>query len=127
MTIAQVKDWLKEHIDGATWATGSLRSSAEKTIVVLNGRAYTNPTAIGQPSSYHGKGVRVLIHWNRSTIDSELKAQEVYNFLHAQPNPIIGGKKVYQIKMYDPEPVSLGPDPNGIYEFIVDAEFIIQR
>lgn len=129
MTISDFKDWLKEKINCPTWFTGGLRSADEKAIVIYNGKAYTNPMAIGgiKNSSYKGKGIRILIHWNKDVKESELKAQEVYNSIDGLANVKIADKRVIQFKMRDPEPIYLGVDNSGIYEYVIDLEIIIER
>lgn len=128
MTIADFKDWLKTKIDCPTWYTGGLRSTEEKAIVVYNGKAFTNPMAIGgiQNSSYKGKGIRILVHWTKNVKDSELKAQEVYNVIQLN-RPQIENTNVKVVSMRDPEPVYLGVDGSGIYEYVIDFEIIIER
>ncbi|MBU5439497.1 minor capsid protein [Tissierella sp. MSJ-40] len=128
ITASDFKDWLKERVDCPTWFTGGLRDTKEKSIVIYNGKAYTNPMAIGgvQNSSYTSKGIRILIHWNKNIKESELKAQEVYNSLLGQSG-VIAGKRVIQFKMRDSEPVYLGVDSSGIYEYVIDLEIIIER
>ena len=73
MTIVDFKDWLKTEVDCPSWFTGGLRNSDEKAIVIYNGKAYTNPVALGGPknSTYHGKGIRILVHWTNGVKDSE--------------------------------------------------------
>ncbi|MFS8541621.1 MAG: hypothetical protein LOD89_05975, partial [Tissierellales bacterium] len=84
MTISDFKDWLKTKIDCPNWFAGGLRTTDEKTIVIYNGQAFINPMAIGGPqnSSYRGKGIRILVHWNKNIKESEEKALELYNTLH---------------------------------------------
>lgn len=129
MTISDFRDWLRQQINCPNWSAGGLREDKEKTIVIYNGQAFVNPMAIGgtQNSSYKGKGIRVLIHWNKDIRDSELKAQEVYNYLHGLTNVEIAGKRVVQFNMRDPEPIYLGVDDSGIYEYVIDLEIIHER
>lgn len=129
MTIVDFKDWLKTKIDCPTWYTGGLRSTEEKAIVVYNGQAFINPMAIGgiQNSSYKGKGIRILVHWTKNVTESELKAQEVYKALHGLTNVEVAGKKIVQVNMRDPEPVYLGVDDSGIFEYVIDLEIIHER
>ena len=129
MTIVDFKDWLKTIIDCPNWSAGGLRGSDEKAIVIYNGKAFINPIAIGgvQNSSYRGKGIRTLVHWNKSIGESELKAAEVYKALHGLTNVKIADKMAIQFNMRDPEPVYLGVDDSGVYEYVIDFEIIIER
>lgn len=129
MTISDFKDWLKTRIDCPNWYSGGLRTTDEKAMVIYNGNTFINPIAIGgvQNSSYKGKGIRILIHWNKNVKQSELKAQEVYDTIYGLTNVEIAGKRVVQFNMRDPEPVYLGIDNSGIYEYVVALEIIHER
>ncbi|HAE92129.1 hypothetical protein SAMN02745784_02994 [Tissierella praeacuta DSM 18095] len=129
MTISDFKDWLKTKIDCPNWFTGGLRSIDQKSIVVYNGKAFINPMAIGgiQNSSYKGKGMRILVHWNKNIKESELKAQEIYNFINGLTNVKIADKRVIQFKTRDPEPIYLGVDDSGIFEYVIDLEIVHER
>ncbi len=129
ITASDFKDWLKSKINCSNWFTGGLRSTEEKAIVIYNGKAFTNPMAIGgiKNSSYVGKGIRILVHWNKNIKESELKVQEVYNTLLGLSGEEIEGKRVIKFNMRDPEPIYLGIDDSGIFEYVVDLEIIIER
>lgn len=128
ITISDFKDWLKTKIDCPNWFTGGLRTTDEKAIVIYNGQAFVNPIAIGglKNSSYKGKGIRILVHWNKNVKESELKALEVYNVLFGQDGTI-AGKRIIKFNMRDPEPIYLSIDESGIYEYVIDLEIIHER
>lgn len=129
ITISDFKDWLKTKVDCPNWFAGGLRTKDEKAIVVYNGKAFTNPMAIGgiQNNSYTGKGIRILVHWDKNIKETELKAQDVYNSINGLTNVNIAGKRAIQFKMRDPEPIYLGVDDSAIYEYVIDLEIIIER
>lgn len=129
ITISDFRDWLRISIEAPNWFSGGLRTTENKAIVIYNGQAFINPMAIGgvQNSSYKGKGIRILVHWNKNVKQSELKAMEVYNYLHGLVNVSIANKKVIKFNMRDPEPVYLGVDDSGIYEYVIDLEIIHER
>lgn len=133
MTIADFRNWLRDSLSdqmaASAWRTGSMVTNAEKQIVIYPGKGYVNPYAMGgvSQSSYTGKAIRILLHWSMNTIDSELAAQEVYNFLHESPDATIGGQRVIHFNMYDPEPIGLGINKDGIYEYVITLEMIIER
>lgn len=129
MTISDFRDWLRTEIDCPNWSSGGLRTTEEKVIVIYNGKAFTNPVAVGgaHNSSYKGKGIRILVHWNKNVNESEIKAQEAYELLRTLTNVEIAGKRVIKFNMRDPEPVSLGVDDSGIYEYAIDLEILHER
>ena len=126
MTIDKVLQWLQSNISAPKWYAGRLASPGEQTLVVYNGRAFTNPRAIGGLSSYGGKGLRVLIHWTKDLLATEIKAQEVYEFLMTATGTI-DNKRIIDVLMREPEPVYLGADEEGIFEYVIDAELILEK
>lgn len=128
ITISDFREWLRLKVDCPNWSSGALRVTDGNAIVIYNGKAFSNPMAIGgvQNSSYRGKGIRILINWNKNIVESELKAQEVYNALFGQGG-VIAGKRIIDFKMRDSEPIFLGVDGSGIYEYVIDLEVIIER
>lgn len=132
ITVVDVKDWLKLHIECNQWYAGAIRSNKEESITVFNGNAFTNQKAIGgiRNTSYYGKGIRVLVHWNKNIEEAENKALEIYEFLNKQENNkdfYIKDKRIIKIDMRDPGPIFLGVDDEGIYEYVIDIEIIIER
>lgn len=129
MTLNDFRDWLRTKTDCPNWFSGGLRDSKEKAIVIYSGRAFANPIAVGgaQNSSYKGKGIRILIHWTKNVNQSEIKAQEIYDLLRTLTNVEIADKRVIKFNMRDPEPISLGVDDSGIYEYVIDLEILHER
>jgi len=56
-----------------------------------------------------------------------VKAQEIYKALHGLTNVEIANKRVIQFNMRDPEPIPLGVDDSGIFEYVIDLEIIHER
>lgn len=128
ITISDFRDWLKLKVTCPNWFSGGLRSTEGQSIVIYNGKSFVNPMAIGgvQNSSYRGKGIRILVNWNKNIVESETKAQEVYDSLFGQSG-VIKGKRIIKFNMRDPEPIFLGVDGSGNYEYVIDLEIIIER
>ena len=73
-------------------------------------------------SSYGTKAVSVLVHWGKYCTPAEEKAQEVFNALFGQSGKI-AGKEVVKFDMRTSEPVGIGTDDKGVYEYVIN--FII--
>lgn len=74
------------------------------------------------------KSVSILVHWNKSLSESETAAQALYSALQGIPTDItIGGVNVCYIALQVQEPVDVGTDDSGVYEFVVWVDFIYQR
>ena len=116
ITASNVKDYLKGSIDGVNnWFSGSLRSNKEKGICIYSKQA------MGRVQGYS-----ILIHWNKNASESEQKAMEVYEALWGQ-NPVINKHKVIKIDLRDANPIGVGVDDNGIYEFVINFDILYER
>lgn len=130
ITASNVKDYLKGRIDGVNnWYCGSLRSNKEKCICVYSKQAMgRNTICLGglDNTSTFVQGYSVLVHWNKNANDSEQKAMEVYRTLWGQ-DPVINNHKVIKIDLRDANPIGLGVDDNGIYEFVINFDILYER
>lgn len=69
------------------------------------------------------KGISILVHWTKSTRETEDIAAALYDTLATAQNVVIGGKKVNYIQLLHNESIDVGADDNGICERVI--EFII--
>lgn len=121
MTLSDVKDYLKDKIKCPNWYVGKRDDSKEQSITVYPTQGPTAVIPIGgiNNSSYTTKGVSILIHWGKSCTPAEVKAQEVYDILFGQ-SPVIGGREVIKFDMRTSEPVGIGTDSKGIYDYVIN-------
>lgn len=130
ITASDIKDYLKSHITGVNnWYSGSLRDNLEKSMCVYSKESMSNnKLAIGgkDSTSTFNQGYSVLIHWNKNAKESELKAMEVYNKFFGE-NPTINNHEVVEFDMRNSNPISVGVDDNGIYEFVINFDCLYKR
>lgn len=128
MTLAAVRDWMKTQVDCPNWYIGKIDGSKEKAIGLYNLNTGAPVIAIGglANTSYAVKPISILVHWTKNADTAEQKAQEVYAALFGQP-AVIAGKRVISFQMRMPEPVSVGTDDAGIYEFVIETTIYYER
>ncbi|CAH8772231.1 phage tail terminator protein [Paenibacillus dendritiformis] len=128
MTLAQVRDWLKTVIECPQWYIGKIDGSKPQCIGLYNTTGAPVRLAVGgiKATGYQIKAVSILVHWGKNANIAEQKAQEVYAALFGQ-TATIGGKRVIMFKMPEPEPISVGTDSEGIYEFVIEAHIYYER
>ncbi|MCU0079338.1 minor capsid protein [Extibacter muris] len=121
MTLADVKDYLKNRIICPNWYVGKRDKDKEQSITVYPTQGPVPRIPIGglEQSRYGTKVASVLVHWGKSYTPAEQKAQEVYDCLFGQAG-VIGGKEVIMFDMRTSEPVGLGTDGKGYYEFVIN-------
>lgn len=128
MLLSEIRDYLKTKIDSPQWYIGTIDGSKEQCIGIYSAVGPPPNIAIGglQNTSYAIKTVSILVHWGKNANIAEQKAQELYNILFGQP-AVINGKRVIQFKMNTPEPIGVGTDSNGIYEFVIETSIYYER
>lgn len=109
---------------------GKLDNKKQKSIGVYNRKTEGSliiPLGGLERSSYETKAVSLLVHWNKSVTESEKAAYQLFKELLNENSPTIGGKWVHFIKLQTPHPVDVGTDDNGVYEYVIWADFIYER
>lgn len=108
--------------------TGKIDSSIDNCIGIYNLSGSKPNIAIGglQNTSYAVKPISILVHWGKNSNAAELKAQEVFNKLFGQ-TAIINGHRVIQFDMRSSEPIDVGTDDNGIYEYVIQTNIFYER
>lgn len=129
MTLKEIRDWIKPQIEGINLAyIGKTDPTQEKAICIYNRAIQGNNVAIGGcvNTSYMVKGVSLLVQWDKYCETSEVKAQEIYNILFRSAQPTINGVECF-FSMMNTEPVFVGANENGIYEYVIDFNIIVKE
>lgn len=121
MTLHDIKEYLKEHIQCNKWYVGKMDAGQEYCIGVFSTQGPAPMMAIGgkKNASYLAKAASVLVHWGKYATPAEEKAQEVYDLLFGT-EPVIGGKETIKIDFRTAEPVGVGTDSKGVFEFVIN-------
>ncbi|CAM2949578.1 minor capsid protein [Hathewaya histolytica] len=128
MLLSEVREYLKTKIDCPQWYSGKIDASKEQCIGLYNIQSPAPNIALGglTNTSYSTKAISILVHWTKNCNIAEKKAQEVYNVLFGQ-GATIGGNKVIKFDMRTSEPIGVGTDTNGIYEYVIETVIYYER
>lgn len=129
LRLAEVRDWMKMQVESPAWYIGKMDTKKPECIGVYGVEAGAVPRiAIGglANTSYAMKGISILIHWGKNADKAEIKAQEVYEALFGRAAEI-GGRRVIAFDMRTAEPVNVGTDDEGFYEYVVEATIYYER
>ena len=128
MLLSEVRDYLKTKIDCPQWYSGKIDASKEQCIGLYGVQGPRPNIALGglANTSYSTKAISILVHWGNNSNIAEQKAQEVFNAIFGQDG-VIGGKRVIQFDMRTSEPISVGTDSNGIYEYVIETVIYYER
>ena len=126
--LSEIRDYLKTKIECPQWYIGKIDGTKEQCIGIYSIRGPRSHIALGglENTSYSTKAISILIHWGKNANIAEQKAQGVYNVLFGE-KAIIGGKRVIDFNMRTTEPISVGTDKNGIYEYVIEVNIIHER
>ena len=130
MTLADIRDWIKELGVGEHFYIGKLDNKKEKSIGVYQREPYGPPQiAIGglDATKTAVKQVSILIHWNKNAKETEGSAQFLYNKLLCERNVTINGTHVNYIYLAIPEPIDVGTDDSGVYERVIWMDLYYER
>lgn len=128
MKISDVRDYLKQNIACEHWYVGKIDRNQEYCIGIYPTAPVSPVIAIGgvQNSSYTTKAVSVLVHWGKAFTPAEEKAQEIYDLLFGQ-SPITGGKRVIKMDFRTAEPIGIGTDEQGVFEYVINFIIYYQK
>lgn len=121
MTLKQVKDWLKTKVEADCWKIGVYDNTKDKTVCVRNLASNKNKLAIGGLSNTIAfvKGISIVVHWTKNPDESERIAQSIYDLFYGK-DLTIDDFRVVKCDMRNDEPVSVGVDNSGIYEYVIE-------
>lgn len=131
MTLAEIRDWLKTLNVAENYYIGRLDNKKEKSLGVYSKPGSGRPVmALGGAgnSSYDIKRISLLLHWNRNASETETAAQCLWNSLFCCTDiEIPSGSHIQYIQPNVPEPVAVGTDDNGIYEYVIELNIYYRR
>ncbi len=125
---------IREYISGLGIAEqvyiGKLDNKKTHSIGVYHRKGSGPPvTALGGPeqSSYDIRRISLLIHWDKDVRASEAAAYSLYEKLQNESSLVMGETPVHFLIFQVPEPVDVGTDDNGVYEYVIWVDFVYQR
>lgn len=131
MTLAEIRDWLKTFHVAEHYYIGRLDNKQEKSLGVYQRPRGGPPVmAIGgiDLSSYDIKGVSLLLHWNHNARETEDAAQRLWNCILGKAHiDIPSGSHIQYVQPNVPEPVAVGTDDSGIYEYVIELNIYFRR
>lgn len=109
---------------------GKLDNKKQKSIGVYHRKSDGKPfIGIGGLSctTYNIKPISLLIHWNKSQLETEEAAYQLFERLREQSNVNIEGIPIDYVCLQVPEPQNIGTDEQGVYEYVIWIDFIYRK
>ncbi len=132
LTLKDVRQYVSELgiAEDAYVYIGKLDNKKSKSIGIYNRKA-DGPAqvALGGLSctSYGVKRISLLVHWNRDVSESEEAAQKLYRRMLREADLTVGDTKIRFLVLQVPDPIDVGTDDTGIYEYVIWVDFVYQR
>ena len=128
MTLAEVREWIKTFDIADNYYIGKLDNKKQRSIGIYQGQNYGTPIqAIGQDSSYDIKYISVLLHWNKNANETEIAAKQLWECLRNVTNLDVGNNHIDYLRLNVPEPIGVGTDDDGVYEYVIEFELYYRR
>lgn len=109
---------------------GKLQNKREKSIGVypLNRSGEPRiPLGGSGLASYGVLPVSILIHWNKSLKETEHTAGLLFHKLLSVRCVTVNDSVIKWIRLLCPDPIFVGTDDNGVYEYVIEAEIYHER
>lgn len=130
ITLAGIRDWIKGFAIAENYYIGKLDNKQDKSIGIYQREPSGPPEiAIGgvDATKTQKRSISLLIHWNKNANEAEQKARYLYNTLLCQNNLTINGVHVDYIYLLVPEPIEVGTDDKGVYEYVIQFDLYYQK
>ena len=130
LALADIRDYISRLAIADQVYIGKLNNKKEHSIGIYHRKGEGPPQLpLGglDYSSYDIKRVSLLVHWNKDVLESEKSARALYDALLKETSLTIGEEEIRFLVLQVPEPVDVGTDDNGIYEYVIWLDFIFQR
>lgn len=106
---------------------GIMQDKKDKSIGTYPQKRGRAPESIDmENSSYYTRELSFLIHWTNSPSETEKAAHSLYNALRDTREQESGGHIIKFIQMIHAEPIPVGTDENGIFEYVIECIFYME-
>jgi len=130
MRLSDMRDLIDSFNIAETVYMGKLPDKQHQSFgVYLSKHSHAYQTAIGGPSlqSFGVKYITVLIHWDKSPRQSEDVAEDLFQKLLQIREKTINDQTIKFIQPLYSEPIPVGTDDAGVYEFVIEMAVIYER
>lgn len=129
MMLSDILDYI-ESLDIADQVyMGKLDPKPDKSIGVYNSKhqqPYTATLNGNTLASYDLKYVTLLLHWNKSPVETEIAGKRLFEAVAATREKTVNSKLIKFVQpLYALQDV--GTDDSGVYEMVVEAAFVCKK
>lgn len=90
-------------------------------------RAAVVPLGGMDNSSCRIHGISILVHWNKSVTETEKAANDLQEQIQSCRNVTVNGQTILFIQPSYDEPIPVGTDENGIFEYVIECLIYVKK
>lgn len=123
MTLKQYKDYFKASFNwNEAISIGKIDNNKEMAICFYNSKRTLSPIKAIDNNTYKIKPITILLRYTKNQNTAEEMAISIHEFFDER-NFMIGDKQVISQHLYS-DPITLGTDDNGIYEYSFEINML---
>lgn len=119
--LAEFRDYIKTLDVADYYSIGKIDNSKEKSLGIYGDSTRRRIEAVGRNKSYSIFQFRILLHWNKNLNETETQARSLFNQLRYITDTDMGTMHVQYLDLSYEEPVFVGTDSNGVYEYVISG------
>ena len=121
MRLKQYKDYFKASFNwNDAISIGKIDNNKEKAICFYNSKRSISPIKAIDTNTYKIKPITILLRYTKNQDTAEQMAMSIYDFFDDR---LIEEGQVIAQHLYS-EPITLGTDDNGVYEYSIEINMI---
>lgn len=106
---------------------GKLQDKVDKSVGIYPLRRTGLPHNPVGGTDHDVKRISILVHWNNNVVETEEAAYMLFDSIMKSRNVVIHEKEILFNQMQVPEPINVGTDANGIYEYVIEFDIYYKR
>lgn len=123
MTLKQYKDYFKATFNwNGAISIGKIDNNKEMAICFYNSKRTLSPIKAIDTNTYKIKPITILLRYTKNQDKAEIMANSIYEFFDERYFEI-DNKQIIAQHIYS-EPVNLGTDDNGVYEYSLEINML---
>lgn len=130
LTMDDIRGYIASIADCSNVYIGKLNNKKDHSVGVYHRQGNGPPvTALGgyEYSSYDIRRISLLVHWDKDVQASEEAAYNLYEKLKNISSLSIGDIPINCIILQVPEPICVGTDDNGVYEYVIWLDLVFGK
>lgn len=129
VSLKQIKDYFKTEYEWSeSISIGKIDNNQEKAVCFYNSKrnlAYSPVIGGRNNKSTYIKPITILLRYTKNQDSAEKEIESIYEFFEGRTF-FVNQKRIF-VMMNTDEPINLGSDEKGVYEYSIELDLYIER